>query len=276
MRDKAYAKINLSLDIVGKREDGYHELNSIMIPINFYDLLTIDRSFKDEYICDKAIPFKEKNTIIKAITFMRNKYDIKDSFKVELKKCIPTQAGIGGGSADGASTIRILNKMYSLNMSNEEITEACLAVGADVPFTYFNKPAIVNGIGEKLDFFNIKNNRYVLLVKPRIGVSTKEAYSTLNLEKADHPNIEEIKRRLENGEEYLDLLGNSLEEPSLRLCPVIKEIKDSLKEKGFSYPMMSGSGSTVFVISDDLNKLEEVKEEFRMKRYFVFVTDFHI
>ncbi len=276
MRDKAYAKINLSLDITGKRPDGYHELNSIMVPIELWDDVKIYRAKEMKYVCNIPIPFNEKNTVVKAINYMKERFVITDNFKVIINKRVPTQAGLGGGSSDGAAVIRILNQMYHLCLSDEEIIKACLSIGADVPFTYYNRPAVVKGIGEKLEFFDIKKKKYVLLIKPRFGVSTKEAYETLNLNKCNHPDISKIKDALINGTEYEEYLANSLEEPAYRLCQAISEIKNELNGFGYDYPLMSGSGSTVFVLSDSRHDLIRLKKEFHKKYAFTYVTSFLI
>lgn len=274
MRSRAYAKINLSLDIINERLDGYHELDSIMVPITLWDVLDIKKAKKTNFTCNMPIPINETNTVVKAINYMKNTYSIKDEFEVLIQKRIPTQAGLGGGSSDGATTIKLLNNMYSLNMNDKEIIEACKAVGSDVLFTYYNRPARIRGIGEKIDFVNIRNKKQVLIVKPKAGVSTKLAYKELNMNTCVHPDVNELERRLNNGEEYNDILGNSLEEPSLRLCPIIDEIKKDIKDLGLEYPLMSGSGSTVFVLSDDYNKLLEARDILRHKYVFVYVCEF--
>lgn len=272
MKDRAYGKINLTLDIESKREDGYHNINSIMIPINFADEIEIDKTEKMKYVSNSKMIFNEKNTIVKALDYMIRTYDIRDNFEIRIFKRIPTQAGLGGGSSDGASVIRILNSMYELNMSDEEIEKACMAVGADVLFTYYNKPARVYGIGEKIEFFKMRKSRNLLIVKPKEGVSTKDAYNNLDVNDCVHPDVQEVQRRLERGMEYIPLLGNSLEKPSIDLCPVIDEIKEDLRNYGFSNPLMSGSGSSVFALSDNYELLQKAKNELRKKYKFVIVT----
>ena len=272
MKDRAYGKINLTLDIESVREDGYHNINSIMIPINYADDIELNVSEKMEYHSNSKMLFNEKNTIVKAMDYMKKTYNIKDNFNVSIFKRIPTQAGLGGGSGDGASIIRMLNELYDLKMTPPEIEKACMAVGADVLFTYYNKPARVYGIGEKIEFFNLKRSRNLLIVKPKEGVSTKLAYDNLNLYDCDHPDVFEVQRRLQKGEEYIGLLGNSLEKPSIDLCPVIEEVKEDLRNYGFRNPIMSGSGSSVFAFSDNYDLLQKAKNELRQKYKFVIVT----
>lgn len=273
MEDKAYAKINLALDVVSRREDGYHNLNTIMVPISLYDVLTIEKAEKMSFF-SKGMVFDAKNTIVKAVLYMKKRFNISDNFKVTLVKNIPAQAGLGGGSSDGACAIRILNKMYSLNMSKEEIKKACMFVGADVLFTYYNIPSVVQGIGDILKPIVVKENKYVLIVKPKAGVSTKEAYQNLDIISCDHPDIKMIVDRIKEGFFYDHLLSNSLEEGALEMCPEIMEAKKELRDAGFDYPLMTGSGSCVFVLSDNLNNLMDLKDILKKKFEYVCVTNF--
>lgn len=274
MKSRAYAKINLSLNVRRRREDGYHELESIMLPLNFYDELSIEKNDEMIYECDRPfIVFDQSNTVVKAISLMKERYGINDNFHVRLNKHIPMQAGLAGGSADGAAAIRILKKMYDIRMSEEDIRDICLKIGADVVFTYYNRPALVEGIGEKLTWFSVKKPYYVLLVKPSKGISTKECYTNLNLEKCDHPDVPKIRECLEKGEDFLDLISNSLEEPSLRLCSDIRRVREDLEAIGARRPLMSGSGSTVFVISENEEEIRRLNDEMRKKRYFVRYTE---
>lgn len=269
IKKRALGKINLSLNIKSRREDGYHELESIMLPIEFYDELFIEYSDEDIYECmNKNFHFDEKNTIVKAVNLLREKYNIKEHFKISLNKHLPTQAGLAGGSTDGACTIHLINSLCNLNMSDEDIKEVCNKIGADVIFTYYSKPALVEGIGDKLSFFNIKDDYYVLLVKPRKGVSTKDAYENLNLNLCEHPDISSLKKALEEGKDIDGLLGNSLEEPAFRLCEDIKMIKEELINLGAKNVLMSGSGSTVFTISKDYKELEYLTNIIKEKGYF--------
>ncbi|MBQ1900797.1 MAG: 4-(cytidine 5'-diphospho)-2-C-methyl-D-erythritol kinase [Erysipelotrichaceae bacterium] len=264
MKDRAYAKINLSLDVFNIREDGYHDLLSIMLPIDFYDELEISIDTQDSFSCNRHfIRYNEKNSIYKMISLIKERYGIKDHHKIVLNKVIPTQAGLGGGTADAASTLRIFEKMYSLDLSREEIIDMCVKVGADVPFNYFNTPAIVSGIGEGIKPFPLKKQYYILLAKPRSGVSTKEAYETLDMEKCDHPDIMKLKKALENGENIHGLLGNSLEQPALLLNDDIRRVKQKLQSYEAGEVLMSGSGSTVFCISENERDILNIYEDMK-------------
>lgn len=275
MIDYCYAKINLSLNITSRREDGFHLLESIMVPIKFYDFLEIKKADEMKYNCDKKyLKFDDKNTIVKMINVVKEEYGIKDNFEVNLKKIIPSQAGLAGGSSNAGGTLRILNKMYDLNLDYEKVRELCNKVGSDVLFTYYNKPALVSGIGDNLEFFEIKDKYYCLIAKPRKGVSTKAAYETLDLNKCDHPDVLSLKKALEEGKEINNYLGNSLEEPAFKLCPSIKELIDILKQEGGENIRMSGSGSAVFSISKDKEKIMMLYENMKKYHYLIRFSEF--
>lgn len=268
MKDKAYAKVNLSLDVFNIRDNGYHDLKSIMVPLNFYDDIEINIADKDSFECNIDLEYNEHNTIYKMIKLVRDRYKISDCFSVKVFKRIPMQAGLAGGTSDGASVLRILNKMYNLNLNKEEIKDLCLNVGADVLFNYYNKPALVSGIGDELEFIDIKKDYYVLLVKPNSGVSTKQAYDLLDMNKCDHPDVEKLKTNLINGENIKQLLGNSLEEPALKLNDNIACVKKEIL-KYTDLAIMSGSGSTVFTIDEDENGIKDIYEKLKSLNCFV-------
>lgn len=270
MKSKAFAKINLSLDVNGVDDRGYHTLESVFLPISFYDVIEIKKSKKEKYSSNRWFGFiNEKNTIVKAINYMKNRYHIKDNFYVYIKKIVPSQAGLGGGSSDGAAVIRMLNQMYRLNMSKKEIKDACLSIGSDTLFTYYSKPAYVKSTGEDLTFIHIKNNYYVLLVKPVFGISTKKSYDNLDISKCDHPNIKKLIKALNTGQDFSHLLGNSLEQPSIALKQDIKKIKEQIIKKGGENAIMSGSGSCVFSISTNKKKIESLAVSMKKIGYFV-------
>jgi len=272
MKEYAYAKINLALNVKSEREDGYHELEMIMAPINFYDELNIELSTEDSFNTNVPyLRFDEHNTIVKMINYVREKYNIDSKFSLDLIKHVPTRAGLAGGSADAATCLKILNRLCDLNLSEEEIKEACVAVGADVLFTYYNKPALVKGIGEELQFFEINCPFYILLVKPRKGVSTKLAFNKLDMNLCDHPDVEKVKEALENNEYYhlCESMANSLEQASFLIEPEIKDIKECLLADGFDASLMSGSGSTVFGITRNKSLWHSANTFYRNKGYFV-------
>jgi 4-diphosphocytidyl-2-C-methyl-D-erythritol kinase len=275
MKEKAYAKINLCLDVVGKRDDGYHELRMIMVPVDFYDTLEMQFAEETELRLNRSyLPVNEKNTVIKAIRIMQEKYQLDTGFSCTLFKHIPTRAGLAGGSADAAAAIRMIDRMCGLHMSDEEKIKIAKQVGADVPFCLFNRPAYVEGIGEKLTPFPCNVDPEILLVKPRMGVSTKEAFEIVDQHNEVHPDCLAMRKAMIEGdyEGMIANLGNSLEAASLLLVEDIRLIKESLKAKGFDGVLMSGSGSTVFCITKDRKLAEQAMAEMRKKGYFVRKT----
>lgn len=270
MKIKAYAKINLALDVLGVRDDGYHELRMIMVPLDFFDDMDISYSEKMEYVSNRPyIFFDENNTIVKAFNIMKEEFGIKENFKVVLNKMIPTQAGLAGGSTDGAAIIKFLNVKYNLQLSDEKIKELCLKIGADVYFNYYSKPALVEGLGDKLTFIDIKDDYHVLLVKPKRGVSTKECYKKLDMDTCVHPDVDLILDKLKNGENIKPYLKNSLEAPAIELCKGIAKAKRDLEYAGADFTMVTGSGSTVYTIDRDLFKINQLKRKMMNRGYFV-------
>lgn len=275
MKERAYAKINLCLDVIRRRENGYHDLKMVMVPINFYDVLDVmPAAFTSLSINRSYLPVNEKNTVIKAIAIMKERYQIEKGYRCTLQKHIPTQAGLAGGSADAAAVIRMINHLEGLNLSKEELIEIAKEVGADVPFCLFNQPSLVEGIGEVLTPFQIHCDFDLLLVKPRKGVSTAKAFEGIDFNTVEHPDCDAMRKALEEDdyEGVIHSLGNSLEAVSLSLVKEIKDVKDKMIELGFDGVLMSGSGSTVFGITRDKNLLMNAANVMKEKGNFVRIT----
>ncbi len=272
MREKAYAKINLCLDVKGRRDDGYHELEMIMVPIDFYDVLEMEIAPETTLANNKSyIPVNDKNTVIKAISVMRERYGFTENFACNLNKHIPTRAGLAGGSADAAAAIRMMNRMLHLHMSLEDMIDVAKQVGADVPFCIVSRPSLVHGIGEVLTPFPCQPDFEILLVKPRRGVSTKDAFEICDSTEPVHPDCNAMMEALKTNDYQgvLDNLGNSLEDAALQLVPEIKKVKESLIDLGFDGVLMSGSGSTVFGLTKDHALLERASKQLYDQKYFV-------
>lgn len=270
MKIRAYGKINLALDVVGKREDGYHELRMIMVPLDFFDEMDIFYSDIMEYEANRPyIFFDENNTIVKAVNLMKSEFNIRDNYKIVLNKMIPTQAGLAGGSTDGAAIIRFFNTKYDLKLSDEKIRELCLKIGADVLFNYYSKPALVEGLGDKLTFIDIKDKYYVLLVKPKRGVSTKECYKKLDINDCEHPDVDLILNNLKEGLDIKPYLKNSLERPAIELCKGISRAKSDLLEVGADFAMVTGSGSTVYTLDKSKARIIDLRNKMLNRGYFV-------
>lgn len=279
MKVKAYAKINLALDVVRKREDGYHDLEMVMAPITLHDLIYID--IIDEGIViesnNSRMPTDERNIMYKVAKRLIDDYNINAGVKIFIYKHIPTQAGLAGGSADGAAVLRAMNKLFHLNLSLEKLAEIGKEIGADIPFCVYEQMAFVGGIGEQLDFIDTEFNCHVLLVKPRRGVSTQKSFGMLDLTCADHPNIKAMVKAIENNDYYavVENLGNTLEEPSLVMVPEIKKIKSELIKLGFDGSLMSGSGSCVFALTKDEELFEKGYHHFKDNGFFVRKTEIY-
>lgn len=275
---RSYAKINICLDITGMREDGYHLLDMVMLPLELHDTLLIEETPRavDNYITldEFTIGDSQYNTVSKAIDYIQELKPLNTKFKIDLHKVIPMKAGLGGGSSNAAFTIKAINEYKKINLTDDEIQNIAVRIGADVPFFIKNKPARCKGIGEVVEPINVKNNYYVLLVKPELGCSTKEVY-TLSDENKEwpHGNVDLVVEALEKGDD--DLLAKSifnvLEKPSISLVPEIQVIKNELKELGFKIAMMTGSGSAVFALSTDKKLIKNAAKKLDNK-YHVIVT----
>ncbi len=275
MYTRAYAKINLGLNVKGDLPNGYHDLEMIMVPLNFYDEIKIEVAPEMSFTCNQDyVGANPNNTIFVAIEHLKEKYGFKENFKIQLNKQIPTRAGLAGGSSDGAAVIKAVNKLLNLNMSDVDLKEAALAVGSDVYFCLVNRPSLVEGTGDIVKPFDCNCDFGVLLVKPRSGVSTKESFSNLDLETCDHPDIKKMQGLLENDdyEGFVQSLGNSLEEPSFKLNKNIYKVKKQLLKLGFDNALMSGSGSTVFAITRDEELLKRAQIIMYKRGYFARIA----
>ena len=266
MKVRAYAKVNLALDVVRKREDGYHDLEMIMAPITLHDLIyinVIDEGIEIESN-SKIVPTDQRNIMYKVAQLMQERYGLKKGVKIFVYKHIPTQAGLAGGSADGAAVIKAMNKLFHLNLSYEEMAALGKEVGADIPFCIYEKTAFVEGVGEKLQFIDEPFEAYLLLVKPKKGVSTQKAFTSLDLSKVKHQDCRKMKKGIEMND-----LQNTLELPSIKMVPQIKEIKKEMMKLGFDGALMSGSGSCVFGITRNQEIMNKGYEFFRKRYFFV-------
>lgn len=276
MKIRAYAKINLALDVVRKREDGYHELDMVMAPIELHDLIYIDKIEDGIEITSNTykMPTDERNIMYKVAKILIERYEINSGVKIHIYKHIPTQAGLAGGSADGAAVLKAMNKMFHLHLSYETLAKIGQEVGADIPFCVYERIAVVKGIGEKLEFINSDFDCYVMLVKPKKGVSTAKSFKALDIPNAIHPNIDHMKAGIINNdyEMVVSSLGNTLEEPSIKMVQEIEDIKKDLLKWGFDGVLMSGSGSCVFGLTKDKDIMELSYNYFRNKYFFARKT----
>lgn len=267
---KAYAKINLGLDVLRKREDGYHEVRMIMQTIGIYDKISLNPT-NSPTIKVKTnlhyLPTDTNNLVYKAAAYMKEQFQIKDGVYINLEKRIPVAAGMAGGSADAAATLYGMNHLFDLKLSKEELMDIGVKLGADVPYCLLRGTALSEGIGEILTPLPPFPDCKVLVIKPSINVSTKYVYENLHLDQnIIHPDIDgiilAIKRQDLKG--AASLFTNVLETVTENDYPIIKEIKDTLIEKGAICSLMSGSGPTVFGLFDDPKTAEKAFYFFKL------------
>ena len=278
MLQQAHAKINLTLNVVGRKENGYHELDMIMLPLELHDDIHIDLAQEDQFTSDDPlVKMDEHNTVVKAALLMKKTYALDTGFCVHLHKRIPSQAGMAGGSADAAAVMRGINALCDLQIPTLELAQLGKQVGADVPFCILDQSARVQGIGEVLTPFACDWQPHVLLIKPNIGVSTKEGFQTLDFKHCPHPDAGIVQTLLEEKryDEIPSHIDNSLEYSAFRLVPVIQDIKLDLIQRGFDCVLMSGSGSTVFAITEDQTLVDNAIKAYQDTDYFVMETTFY-
>lgn len=269
MKLRALAKINLGLDVTGKRPDGYHEVRMIMQNIQMFDQLEIERSEQPGIRIEtnlSFLPCNENNLVYKAADLLMKEFDIREGLDVKLSKFIPVAAGMAGGSSDAAAVMVGVNRMFQLGLSVGELMERGVKIGADVPYCIMRGTALAEGIGEKLTKLPPMPFCYVLIGKPGINVSTKFVYGNLDLKKIEHhPDIDGIRQAIEQK----DLKGiasrmeNVLELVTCPAYPVIDDIKNLMIREGALNAMMSGSGPTVFGLFEDKDTAQKAYETLR-------------
>ncbi len=262
---KAYAKINLALDVVGKREDGYHEVRMIMQTVKLYDKLTF-RLLEEDTIRLKTnvgfLPCDENNLIYKAVRCLKEQYHVKQGMEIDLYKCIPVAAGMAGGSTDCAAALIGASKLFGLHLDKQTLMKIGVRLGADVPYCIMRGTALSEGIGEILTPLPSIPDCRILIAKPPVGVSTKFVYEHLDEQGIEtHPDVDGMVQAIREGNllGITNRMGNVLENVTIPEYPVIDQIKKCMIEQGALNAMMSGSGPTVFGIYEDREKAEKTK-----------------
>lgn len=274
---KAYGKINISLDIVGKREDGYHLLKMIMQNVDLYDSMSFERCSKGINIsCNRPyIPTDDRNLVYKAAKLFMDTYGISEGVNIYLKKNIPVAAGMAGGSADAAAVFKALTQVFNIDVGDNELMSLGLKIGADVPYCIMGGTALCEGIGEVITPLKPFKNHILILVKPNFGVSTKEVYKNLDISKIfKHPDTDALIKAMEEDklEEVCSGMKNLLENVTLRKYPVLKRIKEDMIKMGAMGSMMSGSGPTIFAFFDDMLKAQRCYDKFKAQYKEVYIT----
>lgn len=277
---QAYGKINLGLDVLRKREDGYHEVKMIMQTVKLHDTLYFESVEEDVIILSTnadGLPVNEDNLIYRACQMLKTEYKITDGIRIFLDKQLPVAAGMAGGSADAAAALIGMNRIFDIGLSKDKLMEYGVKLGADVPYCILQGTALSEGIGEKLTALSPMPECVLLLAKPPIDVSTKMVYENLHAnELSRHPDIDGMIEALS----HQDLQGitkrmeNVLETVTVTRYPVISEIKNCMTDMGAMQSLMSGSGPTVFGIFTEKETAEKAAEEIRNRKLAneIFVT----
>lgn len=278
---KAYAKINLGLDVVKRLENGYHEVKMVMQTIGIYDEILLEKTDSGIIVTtdSRELPKAGDNLVLKAAKLMAEHYQISGGMRIHLKKRIPVAAGMAGGSTDAAATMKGINRLFDLGCTLQELMELGVKLGADVPYCILGGTALAEGIGERLTALPPAPDCYVLVAKPDISVSTKYVYEHLDAAGIpEHPDIDGMVRAIEEGslQGVLDRMENVLESVTARDYPVINAIKSRMKELGAVNSLMSGSGPTVFGIFIEEETVREAGRQIMREKLAkqIFVTEF--
>jgi 4-diphosphocytidyl-2-C-methyl-D-erythritol kinase len=261
--EKAPAKINLSLDVLHKRTDGFHEVKMIMTTIDLADRVELVELPSDEIQIishNRFVPDDQRNLAYQAALLLKRRYGVKKGVSIAITKVIPVAAGLAGGSSDAAATLRGLNRLWKLGLSLDELAELGAEIGSDVSFCVYGGTALATGRGEKIQHIDTPPHCWVVLAKPTIGVSTADVYRNLNLNNVTHPDVEGMIDGIkeQDFEQICGLLGNVLESVTLKMYPEVANIKDQMKRFGADAVLMSGSGPTVFGLVQYESRLHRV------------------
>lgn len=273
---KSYAKINLFLDIVNKRPDGYHNIKTVMQEIDLYDVLLIEEQENGICIsCDNYnIPLDNKNTCYKAANLIKEIYNINLGVKIQIKKVIPTGAGLAGGSSNAAAVIKGLNKLWNLNMSLNDMLEIGVKIGADVPFCLTGGTCLCEGIGDKITELNpfVWNN--IIIIKPDFSISTPLAYKNVTRSEYNHYKNNKILEYIRKKDYYNTCVSvaNTLEIAAIKFKPEILTIKEDLLESAAFSSLMTGSGSSIYGFYNNSDELDKAYNYLSKKYNKVFIT----
>ena len=283
MELKALGKINLGLDVLGRRENGYHDVRMVMQTVYLYDQIVITKTKQPGVKAETNLfylPVDENNLACRAAKMLIDEFNITEGVHISMDKKIPVSAGMAGGSADAAAVLFGMNRMFSLGLSQKELMERGVKLGADVPYCIMRGTVLAEGIGEILTPLSPMPKCYVLIAKPAISVSTKMVYEKLDShEIEDHPDIDGILAGLKAGDlkKVAGSMGNVLERVTVDAYPVIDQIKKMMIKEGALNAMMSGSGPTVFGIFEEKATARKAADAIRDARLTkqVYVTNIH-
>lgn len=275
MKVQARAKINLALDVVERMDNGYHSLDMIMAPISICDEIEIEVGICDEVTCE-GMKLPENNTVSKMVQVLKELYHLSSNYKISIKKHIPAQAGLGGGSADAAAVCKAILQMEGIEETEENLYEITKQVGADVPFCIHDKWARVKGIGEKIIPIESDWQFNIIVVKPDFGISTANAFSKWKESRPFHPDVDLVESSIR--EKNMDLLyqtmANALEPIAFEIEPELNQVKMDMEDAGLVRILMSGSGSSMLGFSVDEDVIQSACE--RLKEKYSFVQIVHV
>jgi 4-diphosphocytidyl-2-C-methyl-D-erythritol kinase len=271
---RAYAKINIGLHILGKRPDGFHNLETIFREVDLFDEIDLEPHKTLEMNADSIlVPIDESNLCLKAALLLQKEKKVKEGVMIHLRKNIPIGAGLGGGSSDAASVLRGLNDLWSLKLSNDQLKAMAGQIGSDVPFFIEGGNAYASGRGEILESFSLEIPYWIALVTPLIHISTPWAYDHLVLQRDGKGSElrEKIAKQISSPKKLSSVVQNDFEESTMKVYPEIGRIKEQLKDKGAVFSLMSGSGSSVFGFFESEKKASGALSSFP-KNYQTSVT----
>ncbi|WP_373471460.1 4-(cytidine 5'-diphospho)-2-C-methyl-D-erythritol kinase [Carnobacterium alterfunditum] len=261
--EKAPAKINLSLDVLYKRADGYHEMEMVMTSIDLADRIVLKTIEQDRIVIQSTngfLPLDQRNHAYKAAKLLKETYQIKKGVNISIEKKIPIAAGLAGGSSDAAATLRGLNRLWHLNLSNDELALLGEQIGSDVPYCIYGGTVYATGRGEKIKQIDTLPQCWVVLVKPKKGISTWTIFENLSFEQLVHPETKKMLAAIQE-KNYIQMAsstGNALETVSAIKQPDIKRIKKKMLQFGADAALMSGSGPTVYALCEKYSKAQRV------------------
>lgn len=265
--EKAPAKINLGLSIIGKSHHTYHDLEMVMVSIDLNDYITV-KEIDQGIIIDSnstKVPLNKKNDIFKAALLIKNHFNISKGVHIFLEKNIPVCAGLGGGSSDAAATIRALNQLWNLKMSKEQMYSFGFQIGSDVPFCLESDCSYITGQGEQVERLSKKVSSWVVLVKPNFGVSTRDIFKEVDYTTIRKIDIQSLKQAILTNQydQLLATMGNSLEDITIKKYPLIQKIKEKMLQSGADIALMTGSGPTVFALCPNESRANRVFNSMR-------------
>ncbi|WP_086348406.1 4-(cytidine 5'-diphospho)-2-C-methyl-D-erythritol kinase [Candidatus Enterococcus clewellii] len=261
--EKAPAKINLGLDALYKREDGYHELEMVMASVDLADRLFFETLTENQIIIEtdnSFIPVDQKNHAFAAAELVKKKFQIETGVRIYIEKRIPVAAGLAGGSSDCAATLRGLNRLWNLGLSNQDLADLGSEIGSDVPYCIEGGTAFVTGRGERIEKMPPMPQCWVVLVKPKMSVSTGSIFGSLSFNSIQHPDIPALKAAVmaNDYDKMTQTIGNALEGVTIQKHPVVQQIKDRMLKFGADAALMSGSGPTVFALCDKKTRAQRI------------------